>query len=96
MKIAVEGMESSSGGMLLNGEFLLDPYLNPCDGAIWDGKKNGAVHTIKVKIQFYRYEFNSDAEAPLVFQMTPKGYEYVRGKGSVNDLESGKTTFFGK
>jgi hypothetical protein len=56
----------------------------------WDGKCLGARHTIIGTVTFYNYEFTSDVNAPLVFMMSDKGYQYIQGKGKVKDLASGK------
>lgn len=95
-KTVIAGFGSQPGGLRLIGDFLLDPCLNPIGDFIWDGKKNGAIHTLKGKVQFYRYEFDSEAEDPLVFQVTPSGYKYLKGKGTVKDLETGNTATLGK
>jgi ankyrin repeat protein len=81
------------GGFRCIGKFLVDKCLNPLSG-IWDGKKDGAIHTITGRIRMFDYEFQSDDVTPLMFKLTKKGYLYVEGKGTVTDLKTGlKYTF---
>jgi len=77
------------GGMRNNGEFQLDKNLNPLKG-IWDGDKDGAIHTIVGNLTMYDYEFSSDDKVPLVFKLTKDGYVYLEGKGTVKDLKTGE------
>lgn len=81
------------GGFRCIGEFLVDKSLNPFIG-IWDGKKEGAVHTIKGKLTMFEYEFDSDGNSPLKFKITKDGYVYLEGKGTVIDLKVGKKYTF--
>jgi len=78
------------GGFRCIGKFQVDKCLNPIDG-IWDGKKEGAVHTILGKLTMFDYEFDSDEQAPLRFRATKDGYVYLNGKGRVRDLKTGET-----
>jgi hypothetical protein len=83
------------GGFRCIGKFLVDKCLNPFDG-IWDGKKEGAIHTIIGNLKMFEYEFQSDEASPLVFRLTKSGYEYVEGKGVVIDLKTEKKYTFPK
>lgn len=93
VKIVAEGMRyqqmSEYAGFRMIGKFLVDKCLNPISG-IWDGKKDGAIHTILGNLSIFDYEFQSDEVSPLVFKITKAGYEYVEGKGVVIDLKTGK------
>ena len=77
-------------GLLFVGEFFLDKALNVLADGIWDGKKNGANHTIIGSVKLYDYLFESDKTDPLQFTITKKGYIYHGGKGNVKDLQSGQ------
>jgi hypothetical protein len=91
--------QSSEGVALLNdptrrlvasGQFRVDSSLDVVAGSAdaWSGKKEGAIHTISGALTMFDYEFNSDPNDPLVFRMTSKGYQYLRGKGTVKDLKT--------
>ncbi len=96
-KIVAEGIfytkvpssTGEGGGFRCIGKFLVDKSLNPVDG-IWDGKKEGAVHTIIGKLTMFDYYFQSDQASPLVFKVTENGYVYVEGKGMVTDRKNGE------
>ena len=81
------------GGFRMIGKFWVDKCLNPLYG-IWDGKKEGAIHTIIGNLTMFEYEFQSDEASPLVFRLTKNGYEYVEGKGVVIDLTTEKRYTF--
>lgn len=92
-KFVLKGFENSPGATRSIGRFIVDNCLNPLMG-IWDCRKEGAVHTIIGNLKMFEYEFQSDEANPLVFKLTKSGYEYVEGKGVVNDLKTGnKYTF---
>jgi len=79
------------GAFDCDGECPLDKNLNPQNNnSEWDGKKNGAIHTILGKVTMYDYEFVSDEKAPLTFKLTKDGYVYFEGKGTVKDLNTGQ------
>ena len=78
------------GGFRSIGKFQLDKNLNPLDG-IWDGKKDGAIHTILGKLTMFDYEFVSEEKAPLKFKITKDSYVYLEGEGTVKDLKTGTT-----
>ena len=42
------------------------------------------------KITMFDYEFDSNNNYPLIFKMTPDGYEYQGGAGRVKDLQTGE------
>lgn len=79
------------GGMCCFGKLLVDKGINPLDSnLIWDGKKEGAVHTILGKLTMFDYAFDSNETAPLKFKITKDGYVYLEGKGTVTDLKTGE------
>jgi hypothetical protein len=78
-----------SFGLLSSGDLILDNKLN-FDIGQWDGKKEGATHTLKGRLTIYDYEFNSDEQTPLQYKMTKDGYRYVSGSGTVKNLKTGK------
>lgn len=78
------------GGFRCIGKFHVDKHLNPLLG-IWDGKKDGAIHTILGKLTMFDYEFLSEEKTPLKFKITKAGYVYLEGKGTVKDLKTGTT-----
>jgi hypothetical protein len=70
------------------GEFFLDSTLNSAEGIVgWDGKREGAIHTLQGKLTICGYEFDSDPLRPLTFKMTRKGYVYLQGVGTAKDLK---------
>ena len=74
-----------------SSEFLIDKKLEFVIEGEWDGKCRGARHTLIGTIEFYDYEFISDENNPHVFMMSEKGYQYLQGKGRVNDLKGDRT-----
>ena len=76
--------------LTVGGEFLVDSSLNMMVKGNWNGKKDGAVHMLMGKIIMFDYEFDSDNNYPLIFKMTPDGYEYQGGAGRVKDLHTGE------
>lgn len=80
----------------IGGEFLVKDSLEFGANGHWDGNKEGAVHTLLGKLTMFDYEFTSDANSPLTFQLTKDGYIYVDGKGTVKDLKTGKVEICGK
>lgn len=74
----------------VRGEFLVDEMLKMTADGDWDGKKDGAVHTILGRLTMFGYAFDSNETAPLKFKITKDGYVYLEGKGTVNDLKIGK------
>ena len=78
--------------LIVSGEFLANESLKPHQGE-WNGKKEGAAHVLNGKIAMFDYVFDSDPEDPLMFKMTPKGYQYLRGKGRVEHTKTGKSYF---
>jgi hypothetical protein len=81
---------------LIRGEFLVNDSLRMVGTTQgkWDGKKEGATHTLIGKINILYYEFNSNTDNPLIFKITSAGYKYIKGKGNVKDLKSGKEYSF--
>jgi len=76
-------------------EFFLDKCLNPIRG-YWDGKKQGAKHTIIGTLFMFDYLFESDNDNPLVFIMSKRGYVYQYGFGKVTDKKIGKIWILNK
>ncbi len=57
----------------------------------WCVKKGGAIHKIVGKVSMFCYEYDSDPRDPLTFRVTPEGYEFLYGIGSVKDTGTGRT-----
>lgn len=92
--IKVPSSIGEGGGFRNIGKFLVDKCLNPLNDIIWDGKKDGAIHTIFGRLRMFDYEFQSDEASLLVFKLTKNGYLHLEGKGTVTDLKtSQKYTF---
>jgi len=73
------------------GEFFVNESLELNQKGSWDGKKEGATHTLSGKVTIFDYEFQSNNDNPLTFKMTGEGYLYLGGEGTVKDLKGGKT-----
>ena len=76
--------------LTVGGEFLVDNLMNMTVKGSWNGKKDGAVHMLMGKITMFDYEFDSSSNYPLIFKMTPDGYEYQEGAGRIKDLQTGE------
>ena len=76
--------------LTVGGEFFVDNSMNMTVKGSWNGKKDGAVHMLMGKIAMFDYEFDSNSNYPLIFKMTPDGYEYQGGAGRVKDLQTGE------
>ena len=74
----------------VKSDFLVNKTLDYVVDGDWDSKCVGARHTIIGNLKFFDYEFRSDADNPLVFMMTDRGYQYLQGKGEVEDLLNGE------
>jgi hypothetical protein len=74
----------------ISGEFFVDNLLNLTVKGSWDGKKEGAVHMLMGRITMFDYEFVSNSNYPLIFQITRDGYVYQDGTGRVKDLKTGE------
>ncbi len=69
----------------------LDITPTPCGGryvlSFADGKASPfnqqSVHTFLHKVELFGYVFDSDNLDPLVFRVSPDGYAWVRGRGTV-------------
>ncbi|MCX5800855.1 MAG: hypothetical protein NTX17_05645 [Candidatus Eisenbacteria bacterium] len=85
----VPSSAGEGGGFRCVGKFLVSKCLSPVDG-IWDGKKDGAIHTIIGRLTMFDYEFQSDKANPLIFKLTKTGYLYVQGTGTTIDLKTGQ------
>ena len=57
----------------------------------WCVKSGGATHMIVGKVFTFCYEYDSDTKDPLTFRVTPEGYEFLYGIGSVKDTGTGRT-----
>jgi hypothetical protein len=78
-------------GVRCIGKSVVDKGLNPnSEALIWDGKKEGAVHTIVGTLTMFDYVFDSMQTVPLKFKVTKNGYLYLEGEGTVTDLKTGK------
>lgn len=86
MRLPIEG----NPRVTVVGDVFLDDSLNASGGMHgWDGKKDGATHTIAGKLTIFEYEFSPDISQPLKFKITSGGYEHVGGAGVVKDLKTG-------
>ena len=80
----------NSQGMLV---FTLEDNFSIIRPSQWELWCMGATHTWMGKLQYGDYTFDSDPVSPLRFMITPDGYKYVGGTGTVYYLYGPSVSF---